>query len=197
MPLNMPPYDLQQMGAALQSFISLQDPRAQVLLTAAPQLRFRQQLYSLGLQDMVAMPENGAVAAARNSAKPGGWRYLSTVHGFSAAASVVESAAGLPLRITGLSSGLAISQAVDAILKIQQLTGIQALTYGLVTLRIPGVRTEAYWLKSVTGLDDRIVPFLSLNRELRIGQSYTVQEFLQAVRQAAQTDLKFYQSDLA
>ncbi|HEY7388516.1 MAG TPA: hypothetical protein VH640_08405 [Bryobacteraceae bacterium] len=195
MALQTPVWDFQQPQylAALRNFISLNDPRAQVLLTAAPANRFKLQVSTLGLSDVVGA--NGLAAAA-----PTAWRYMAETNGHAVA---VELALNTP-RITTLIEGTAADQAFQALAALQRNDTLPAVTFGVVHLRIAGARVESYWLRSspagAMGVD-RVVPFSTpLNNTLKpTPEAPTIwapTDFLIAIKSTAETDLKFYGSDL-
>jgi hypothetical protein len=196
MPLKTPAWDFQkpQYLAALRNFISLNDPRAQVLLSAAPENRYKLQILTLGLLDIVGT--NGLAAAS-----PVAWRYIAETNGQAVA---VELALNTP-RVTTLIEGTVVDQAFQTLAALQRNDTLPALTFRVVHLRMAGVRVEAYWLRSspvaATGPVDRVVPFATpLKKALKPRpEAPTIlvpAEFLSSIRSTAETDLHFYESDL-
>jgi len=187
-PLTLPTYDLAQLTPLLGAFISPNDVRARVLLTAPAGDRYKQQVFTLGLENL----GQGAAAAT-----PVGSRYLAMLNGLAVAADLTEPAAGAASKVASISSGPQIRQAIDAIPVIQRLPDVQNAAYELVTLQIPGVLTECYWVKLINGTDHLFVPYLSLNKQLRLREPITWPAFLQAIQPVAQKNLAFYATDMA
>jgi hypothetical protein len=187
MSLIIPPYDLAQLTTWLKSFISLSDIRARVLLTAPAGMRYKQVVYTLGLQDL-----NAGMAAATVV----GWRYLALVNGLAVAADVIQPVGKAAPKIASISAGPQIHQAIDAIPLILRLPDVQRTNYELATLRLPGVLTEAYWLRFINGEEHQFVPYLSLNKQLPLRVPYKWSDFLQKFQDLAQTNLKFFATDM-
>jgi hypothetical protein len=187
MSLIIPPYDLPQLTSWLKSFISLSDIRARVLLTAPAGMRYKQVVYTLGLQDL-----NVGMAAATVV----GWRYLAIVNGLAVAADVTQPAGNTPPKIASISAGPQIHQAIDAIPLIRRLPDVQTANYDLATLRLPGVLTEVYWLKFINGEEHQFVPYLSLNKQLPLRVAYKWSDFLQRFQGLAQANLNFFATDM-
>ena len=188
MPLTLPTYDLAQLTPLLSAFISLNDIRAQVLLTAPSGDRYKQQVFTLGLENL-----NQGIAAAT----PVGSRFLAMRNGLAVAADLTEPAANTAPKVASISSGTPVHQAIDAIPLIQRLPDVQNAAYELVTLQIPGVLTECYWVKLINGANHLFVPYLSLNKKLRLREPLPWPAFLQAIQPVAQKNLAFYATDMA
>lgn len=197
MPLQTPDWDFDktQLVAALRNFVALSDPRAQVLLTASAGSRFKLQMFTLGLSDLLL--GRGLDAASR-----AGWRYLAQADDVTVAAELTQSST----RITSLTYGSHARQAINALTTLQQNDQLQANTYAVVHLRIPGVRVEAYWLRPVAQggdrpVSDQVVPFSTpLNPVLKKAQMPTLFapiDFFAAIKPVAERDLIFYGGDLA
>jgi len=190
MPLQMPIWDQQELETGLRDFITLRDPRAIVLLTAAVDARFKLPVYTLGLLDVVGA--NGLRAAS-----PAGWRYMAAAHGQAAAAEITQSNG----RITSLASGPHIQKAVDALIALHRHEEVRGQNYRVVILRVPGARVEAYWLQvgEVISDADRVWLYLAVNKRLSTGMLLPAEVFLDAIRDKdfAQRHLEFYRHDLA
>jgi hypothetical protein len=196
MPLQTPNWDLDQpeIQAALVNFVSRNDPRAQVLLTAAAGNRFKLQVYALGLSDVVGT--NGLKAAS-----PVAWRYLAEANGLAVAVETTRASG----RFTSIRDGQPAEQAIKVLIALQQNEQLQAGNRGVVHLRIGGVRVESYWLRPSgnggdAGIADLIVPFSTLNKDVKspdVSPFLQIDPFLKAIQPAAQRDLTFYGSDLS
>ena len=95
--------------------------------------------------------------------------------------------------MTSLSRDPLVGKAIQAIHEVESLPEVQQQNYELQVLRIPGILTEAFWLKSLTGAPDLIVPVLTRSRKLQVMRAYPWEEFLNIVRPIAQYFLKFDQ----
>ncbi len=172
--------------AALRNFIGLRDPRAQVLLHAAPGNRFKLKVSTLRLPDVVGA--SGLTAASHCA-----WRYLAEASGLAVACELALDG----LRITTLIHGQAAEQAMKALIALPQNDGTGTAGHDLEQLRIGGVHVDAYWLRARNGAsNDLISPFSTppkhaLNRkpgDPPMAPAY----FLDAIKPIAQTHLDFY-----
>jgi hypothetical protein len=183
--LNLPTWDQQQFLDALRKFVPSGDPRAIVFQTAARERCARQSLYTLGLQNVAK------ATGIRATATPAGWRHL------AAASDLAVAAHGRELQtITSLTAGPQVHSALTTLASVQRWGAAQTNPYEILTLRVPGARVEAYWLRHYNGpeADDYIWPFLTLNRQLSAKQVWKVEEFLGALNAAAQKDLTFFEN---
>jgi hypothetical protein len=148
----------------------------------------RQDVFTLGLEHIVKATE------IRTAIAPAGWRHLAAVSDSPVAA---HGRAGQT--ITSLTTGQQITSAVTTLDVVREWGAGQDKHYEIATLRIPGARIEAYWLRYLNGneADDCVWPFLTLNRRLLSERFWPVKEFLAVVKEAAQRDLEFYKTDLA
>ena len=183
MPVDVQPFDNNVISNLLGALVSSQDIRARVLLNAPPESRFVQSVYFLSLQNVLAGTRSDAVV---------GTRYLAVNHGLAVAADVIEEDGRA--RIASVSSGYRVQQAVDAIPVINRLPDVQRARYELRALSVPGVQTEAYWLKFINGDGDRFVPYVTLNKNLKMGNTYDWGDFLRAIQEKASMNLQFFQA---
>lgn len=188
MSLTIPPYDLPQLTDLLGAFTDLYDVRVRVLLTAPAGMRYKQRVYSLGLQNLRQGTQAATIVASR---------YLAVLNGLAVAADVTEPAGDAAPKIASISSGTKIHEAIDAIHLIQRLPEVQRAEYELATLRVPGVLTEAYWLKFLNGGQHLFVPYLSLNKRLKLREPLDWGEFVQKIGGVAEKNLEFYAKDMA
>jgi len=187
MPLTIGTYEPKQLAALLPSRLDRRDPRRAmiaVLLGAPADARWAPAIYTLGLEDI----DGGSVAATRE-----GWRYLAILNGVAAAAEVYDR--GGRLVVASVTTGPKVNQAIDTILAAKRLPEVQDLNYELTTFRVPGVLTEAYWLK-LDANRDLFLPFLSPDKQLRLGDIYHWGELIEGIRDAANKGLEFFKTDM-
>ena len=147
-----------------------------------------QWLYTLELDDLV----NGR--GVRNATLVG-WRFLAgTKEGPAVAADVTIPPEGGPA-LTSLSSGRTIAEALGATDLLTVLSLVLFQDYELRVLRIPGLLTEAFWLKSKTSAVDLVVPFDTLVEDLVPTRAYPMDVFLNILRPLAVQRLKFDDSE--
>jgi hypothetical protein len=142
-----------QLTALLAKLIYPNDPRLKILTEAA--VRYQQQVFTLRLEDIVA--QRGMQAA-----QPAG-SYLLAVAGPKQAVAAQLSAGATPdlVSITDLSEAERVQEAIDAIRRVQDTEPARdpATFYELVTLEIPGLLFQAYWLKAAGGARGWLYPF--------------------------------------
>jgi hypothetical protein len=181
--LQMPVWDQQQLLASLRNFIPLTDPRAKVLLTASADQRAKQQVYTLGLQDIIE-------GKGMRVAEPAGWRYVAAANGIGVAANMTQDR----VKITSLGAGPHVYQAMKALTTLRRQPELQDKAFELVTLTVPGARLAAYWLRIVEapGEIDWLYPYLTFIPELPPLTLKKPEEFLAAIRTVAQVDVKAF-----
>src|SRR6516162_7468522 len=142
-----------QLTALLTKLIYPNDPRVKILTEAT--VRYQQQVFTLRLEDIVA--QRGMQAA-----QPAG-SYLLAVTGPKQAVAAQLSAGATPdlVSITDLSEAERVQEAIDAIRGVQDTEPARdpATFYELVTLEIPGLLLQAYWLKALGGARGWLYPF--------------------------------------
>lgn len=142
-----------------------------------------QRLYSLDLHDVV---DGTGIAGA----KPVVWQFLvGTAAGPAVACEVGNPPAGKAPRLTSLLRGAPVTQAIQATQDVARLPQVKNHKYQLRRLHIGGF-LGAFWLKSLQGGTDLIVPFHAVAEELKPMHAYTVDEFLTVVRPLALKRLK-------
>jgi hypothetical protein len=155
MALIIHPFDIPttQLTALLAKLIYPTDPRVKILTEAA--VRYKQQVFTLSLEDVVA--EKGMQAA-----EAAGF-YLLAVNGSNQAVAAQLSGGSTPdlLTVSDLSQSRQVLEAIDAIRRVQDTEPAQDpnTVYELVTLQIPGLLLEAYWLKASGGVRGWLYPF--------------------------------------
>jgi len=171
------------LAAGLLGFTSPNDPLANDLKTG----RLGLHIFTLGLRD---------IANGLESVKPAGWRFLAGhPPGEVLAADVTEAIPGsgtnaVP-KMTSLSHDSLIGGAIRAIHEVETLPELQGHNYELRVLRIPGLLIEAFWLKSLDGGDDLVVPVLTRGAELKAMRAYPIAQFLEIARPMVAKFLKF------
>jgi hypothetical protein len=155
MALIIHPFDIPttQLSALLAKLIYPNDPRLKILAEAP--VRFKQQVFTLRLEDVVA--QKGMQAA-----EPAGF-YLLAANGSKQAVAAQLSSGDTPelLSVSDLSEAERVQEAIDAIRRVQETDPAKdpATFYELVTLEIPGLLLQAYWLKAAGGARGWLFPF--------------------------------------
>ena len=85
--------------------------------------------------------------------------------------------------MTGISLDPIIGRAIAAVREVAALPGVQEKEYELRVLRIPGVLVEAFWLKSLNGSEDVMIPVLTSSVRFERMRSYLGGEFFNTVRE--------------
>jgi hypothetical protein len=156
----------------IADFMDSNDPLAKTLLTASFGLR----VFTLGLDKLDE--------SFKQSLQSAGWRFMAlSSSGLPIAADVVDRGDGEPPRMISLSRDPVIADMVVAARRIEKSPEVQAKDYDLRLLRIPGVLTEAFWLKPLVGEDHLIVPILTKSRGLlQEKRPLPIADFLSIVR---------------
>jgi hypothetical protein len=148
------------------------DPLRRILIQTPVALH----VFTLGLDE---------VDQGIHKAKSAGWRFLAVdPAGVPVAGDVIEPE-GLKPRMTGVSRDPIIGRAILAVREVESLAAVQGKDYELQVLRIPGVLTEAFWLKSLNGEGDLMVPVLTASKRFEKMRPYPVDEFFSIVRELA------------
>src|SRR5215475_15359995 len=149
-PWNIAP---KQLTALLTKLIYPNDPRVKILTEAT--VRYQQQVFTLRLDDIVA--QRGMQAA-----QPAGSYLLAVSEPKQAVAAQLSGGATPDLvSITDLSDAERVQEAIDAIRRVQETEPARDPNnfYELVTLEIPGLLLQAYWLKAVAAARGWLYPF--------------------------------------
>ncbi len=189
MPVTVATYDPARLASLLPSQLDRADARdvtLSVLLRAPADSRYAPGIYTLGL-DHLADPNNSPKAAELV-----GTRYLALLGGVAAAAEVYNVRGRQ--RVASITAGQIVNQAIDSIRAVTRMRLPSDASYQVHTFRIPGVLTEAYWLKSDGG-DDLFVPYVSPETKLVLGQAYSWVNFWELLDTAAGTNRIFFESD--
>ena len=161
---TVPPVIRRTFDRTLATFLRPDDPRPPDNQRA---IRPAQQVFSLGLEPL---SENQSIP---DNAKPASWRFLIAAGSGKGLYATVTRHDHEPAEFIGLSRGVQAAVAVQADQDVRKLPAAQAASYNLCVLAIPGLLTEAFWLKWVapdgTESDpskDLIVPFVTAQKEL-------------------------------
>jgi len=143
---------------------------------------YPQQLYVLGLEDLISKSIRGA--------KLSGWRFMGSLGGPDFSMHVECDSRGKAPALTELSHGPHITNARNAIRKIVKSPEVRSHHYQLRLLTIPALSVEAVWLKSESGAADLMVPYLT-TAGLKPMQFYPLDKFLGALEPAAKMRIGF------
>jgi hypothetical protein len=160
----------------LANFLKPGDPSPTVARSSQPQT---QQVFALGLDDLI---NGGPLDKARFL----GWRFLTGGRSGSAlTAEVRATGPGGKPKLTGLSRGIGVTRSIHASADVRKLP--QAEGHELRVLAIPGLLTEAFWLKAIPGEseNDFVVPFLAAAKGLLVMHPYPAKDFLAAAQKLA------------
>jgi hypothetical protein len=147
--------------------------------TDLPRGDYPQQIYALGLDDIV-------VRKNLEDVKPVAWEFLmGRATGPAIAVAVRHPHTGQEPKVTSLMRGPLIAQAIQATHMVQKLRQVQRRNYELRRLRIPALSIGAFWLKSLDGGDDFVVPYQTVADELEPRTAYPMDEFLTIIRPMA------------
>lgn len=142
-----------------------------------------QQVFVLGLNELA---KGGQLKDARLL----GWRFLSGgPSGNATTAEVLAAGSDGQPHLTGLSRGFAVARHLGAsqdIGKLQEAEGRE-----LRVVAIPGLLTEAFWLKAIPGKSksDFVVPFLTTAKEFLAMKPYPAATFLATAQKLARERL--------
>jgi hypothetical protein len=137
------------------------------------------QVFVLGLDDLSKGME-------LKNAPSLGWRFLTGARSGSALIAEVLAAGpdGQP-KLTGVSRGPGVTRTLHASQDVRKLPEGEGRE--LQVLAIPGLLTEAFWLKAIPGKsnDDFVVPFLTTAKELLVMHPYEAGKFLAIAQELA------------
>ena len=136
-------------------------------------------VFTLGLQEI-------ADGVALDAAQRIGWQFL--ISGQAMAAVDVSESALQPPVVTRLAEGNAVTDMATARKSLENLSQIQTSDYELRLLRIPGLRIDAFWLKSLAGMGDWVVVYRTIGNDFK-GHVFPVSDFMAAIRNLAQQKL--------
>ncbi len=157
MPLENPKNPPEQAIDYIDAFLQPGDPSPDNLR----QQQYWQWTFTLGLEEL----------AKANAKLPGaavGWRYVIGDGSGQALSATVDS----KNKLVGLSRGPAVSSSLNVASELRTLPEAAEDDYEIRLLTIPGLLTEAFWLKSKDNKkSDLIVPFFTAQK-LRLGYPY-------------------------
>jgi hypothetical protein len=151
------------------------DPPPSALVNAPAGQFYALRAFTLGLKD-VQGPGIGR-------AKRAGWRVLVEIPPFPAVACVVTKTrpGGRP-RMTSLFRGPQIAQVFLGARQLEFLPEVHAQDCNLQMLSIPGLLTEAFWLKSQGRGPDQMVPFYTVCDEIKLMRAYPLDTCMDIMR---------------
>ena len=148
--------------------------------TDLPPGEYPQQIYALALDDILAGKNLQDLTSVA-------WEFLmGNASGPAIAVSIRHPRAGQKSKMTSLARGPQIAKAIQSTHMVQRLPQVQHRDYELRRLRIPALSIGAFWLKSLEGEDDLVVPYQALPEQLEPKRAYPVEKFMTVVRQMAQ-----------
>ena len=187
---TVPPVIRRTFDRNLATFLRPDDPRPPDNQRA---IRPAQQVFSLGLEPL---SNNQPI---RDHAKPANWRFLIAAGSDNGLYATVARHDHDPAEFIGLSRGAQAAVAVQADQDVRKLPAAQAESYNLCVLAIPGLLTEAFWLKWVapdgTESDpskDLVVPFVTAQKELMPMHPYKMEQFREVVVPLAKKKLEAF-----
>src|SRR5229473_3388599 len=114
-----------------------------------------QQIYLLDAKDVVK-------GVGPGDSTPVYWQFLvGATSGPVVGADVPQPPPGTPPRMTSLSRGPLNNKLIQATQTVQNLTAVRAHNYELRRLTIGGLALRTFWLKSLAGGADLVVPYHS------------------------------------
>jgi hypothetical protein len=142
------------------------------------------QVFVLGLEDL-------SKGAELKNLPSLGWRFLTGARsGNALIAEILETGRDGQPKLTGVSRGPGVTRILHASQDLRKLP--EAAGRELQILAIPGLLTEAFWLKAIPGKSkgDFVVPFLTTAKELLVMQAYEAEQFLAIAQKLAIERLK-------
>jgi hypothetical protein len=164
---------------AIGKLVSHPSPTTSMLAESVPaelSITAPHPVYFVGLTDVA---EGRLLSAATLT----GWRYL-VLAGEEpiGAASVTVRADDENLQFSHISHGPFVRNTIEGISRAESLAEVQSNDYELRLLDIPGLYVVSLWLH---GNDDRIIPLPPTNRSLEPYRTYTEEQMLESLKQAA------------
>jgi hypothetical protein len=130
-------------------------------------------VHNLHLQKLHdALCQNPCPPLDEKVTKPTGWRFLASDTGLLGACHVGAESAGAAPKLTGFSNAPEIEGITELIGRLANLPEVQNDTFELRVLRITWLHHEAFWLHSLTGGVDLVIPYTTfaggITGELRV-----------------------------
>jgi hypothetical protein len=117
-------------------------------------------VHNLHLQKLHdALCQNPCPPLDEKVTKPTGWRFLASDTGLVGACHVGAESTGAAPKVTGFSNASEIEGITGLIGRLGNLPEVQKDTFELRVLRITWLHHEAFWLHSVTGGVDLVIPY--------------------------------------
>lgn len=142
------------------------------------------QVFVLGLEDL-------SKGVELKNVRPLGWRFLTGARsGNALVAEILEAGPDGQPKLTGVSRGPGVTRTLHASQDVRKLP--EAEGHELQVLAIPGLLTEAFWLRAIPGKskDDFVVPFLTTAKELLVMHAYEAGKFLAIAQKLANKRLE-------
>ena len=144
---------------------------------------YAQKVYSLGLNQIIHGPDPGDDLFV-------GWRYVYSVNPDVAVnAEVLVEQDGSP-SYAGVSRGPRTAKALRAALQAESWPGVPDGKYELRVLRIPGILTDAYWLRSTSPANDLVIPYDTMEEGIEVLHVYRMAKFLEYAKVSAQQRIR-------
>jgi hypothetical protein len=136
-----------------------------------------------------------AKGADLDEAKSVSWQLLlDSASGMPVAVSIGHPPAGKRPRVTSLARGPLVAKNLEFTAEVESLPEVQRHDYELRRLFIAGLSIRAFWLKSLDGADDLLVPHDAVHEEFKRMQPYPAEKVLSVIRGLAKKRLKFNDS---
>jgi hypothetical protein len=172
-----PPSD--ELRSALQTGLRTFLPGQEALVEAVLKAPRGIEVFTVALKDLVA-------DAGITRAEAAGWRFLALEGNDATAVDVISRDGERPATVAALSRDKLIAVVVDGLNKLPEMDILREKQNArLRILRIPGILTEAFWLRTGSG-QEYILPFLVPDAALKVMEVYTLEEFLDAARPIAE-----------
>lgn len=147
---------------------------------------------SLAVPQQVFMIEAYDIYTNQNlaNAKFIGWRYLIMENNKAIAA--VETYCdnkGVSQKFGEFNEGVAVENTLSSIISTDQCEQVQKGNFTLRYLRIAELYIESLWLKDEDNTNDILIPLNSVNKQLKIGQFYSVDAFINIIKNIAESKI--------
>ena len=159
------------LAAGLPDFLRPDDPLVPALANASGQRVF-----------ILSLPQIREERKELDGTTTVGWRFLASAGGQTAAAEVSEAAEGKPPKVRSVSRGTQVAQAIRATHQAEALDQAADQDFELRLLRVPGLLIECIWLKSQSGGEDLVIPYLTPERRPEAERVLSIQRFLGILR---------------
>ena len=184
---DLPPSVRRAFERQVVAFLRLGDPSPGDAPSGTP---YEQQVFTLPLEKLTAEKELDPTSL-KTTAQPVGWRFLMGTRYGRAAYAYVETAGGGAPEMASLSRGPEAKVALQDAQDLRKVKQVGEHNYELGVMTIPGLYTEAFWLKWIPSKGqpddaskDLMVPFFTA-QPLQPMFPYPVNDFLEKARELA------------